>query len=92
MPQASLDKVGAGQHHRASPADRAWEFVVVLAVLLVGMAVLTGIGFWLCYAVKGMWWAGASAASCVGTIGGWVGIPLACLAILETFGRLKKPG
>ena len=92
MTEASTPNAAAGLFRKESLSERLSNTAFILAVLLVGMAVLTGIGFWLCYAVKGMWWAGASAASCVGTIGGWVGIPLACLAILETFGRLKKPG
>jgi len=43
------------------------------------------------HAIKGLWWAAATAASYVGAIGWVVGVPLACLALLETLSRLKKP-
>jgi len=83
MPQSRL---------RASRlANKGRHLAVVLAVLIGGVGVLSGLGFVLLCVVKGLWWIGNLISSYVGNIGWGIGALLVCLAVQETLSRLKQP-
>jgi tetratricopeptide (TPR) repeat protein len=69
--------------------DFVTNLVLVITILGVAFGLLIGFALIVFLVVRGVVWSAASALSYVGAIGWWVGVPLVCLALLETLGRLK---